>query len=48
MSGAGGMGASVPGNGMASAPVQFDFAAVLSTVAQRRASDLHLTAGLNQ
>jgi twitching motility protein PilT len=38
MSGAGGMGAM-------SAPGGFDFAAVLATVAHRRASDLHLTAG---
>jgi twitching motility protein PilT len=45
MSSAGGIGSSVPGNGMASARVDFDFAAVLATVAHRQASDLHLTAG---
>lgn len=33
------------GIGVLSAPGGFDFAAVLATVAHRRASDLHLTAG---
>ncbi len=45
MNGAGGIGSSIPGNGLASAPVEFDFAAVLATIAHRQASDLHLTAG---